>query len=364
MKIAVLSSHLPSPTRAKSGGVAYAAHRLANALTQRGHRVTVFTTDERPPNACYHVRTVLSPPPSDPLRAWLWIWQLAWRYAAQDFSDFDIIHAHGNNALIRHPGRPLVRTLHGASLGEAIHATTWKRRLWYLTVTPPELWEAARATRVVAVSANTRQYVPGVELVIPNSVNRQVFCPGPHLNHHLRHRHPVILFVGTLAGRKRGQMLLELFQTQIRPALPDAELWMVAERNVQAPGVVCIRNPTENALADLYRRAWVFCLPSTYEGFGIPYIEAMACGTPVVATPNAGARELLEDGKWGVLARASELGPVLLSLLIDAPKRLSFAQLGLERAEAFAQDRVVDAYEALFASTISSGRQRSSGREE
>ena len=84
MKIAVLSSHLPSPTRAKSGGVAYAAHRLANALTQRGHRVTVFTTDERPPNACYHVRTVLSSPPSDPLRAWLWLWQLAWRYAAQD----------------------------------------------------------------------------------------------------------------------------------------------------------------------------------------------------------------------------------------------------------------------------------------
>ena len=84
MKIAVLSSHLPSPSRAKSGGVAYAAHRLANALTQRGHCVTVFTTDERPPNACYHVRTVLSSPPSDPLRAWLWIWQLAWRYAAQD----------------------------------------------------------------------------------------------------------------------------------------------------------------------------------------------------------------------------------------------------------------------------------------
>ena len=159
-------------------------------------------------------------------------------------------------------------------------------------------------------------------------------------------------------------MLLELFQTQIRPALPDAELWMVAERSVQAPGVTCFRNPPETALADLFRRAWVFCLPSTYEGFGIPYIEAMACGTPVVATPNAGARELLEEGKWGVLARPSELGPTLLSLLNDAPKRLSFAQLGLERAEAFAQELVVDAYEALFASTISSGRQRSSGRKE
>lgn len=364
MKIAVLSSHLPSPNRAKSGGMAYAAHRLANALTQRGHGVTVFATDERPPDASYRVRRVLSTRPSNPLRAWLWLWQLARRYAAQDFSGFDIIHAHGNNALIRHPGPPLVRTLHGASLGEALHAISWKRRLWYLTLTPSELWEAARATRVVSVSANTKRYVPGTELVIPNSVNRDVFCPGPHLNRHFRHRHPAILFVGTLAGRKRGQMLLELFQSQIRPALPEAELWMVAERNVQAPGIVCFQNPDENALADLYRRAWVFCLPSTYEGFGIPYIEALACGTPIVATPNAGARELLEDGKWGVLAPETELGPTLLSLLNDAPRRESLAMRGLERAEAFALDQVVDAYEALFASLLNSEEERSYRREQ
>jgi len=158
-------------------------------------------------------------------------------------------------------------------------------------------------------------------------------------------------------------MMLELFQSQIRPVLKDAELWMVAERPVKAPGVVCFRNPDENALADLYRRAWVFCLPSTYEGFGIPYIEAMACGTPVVATPNAGARELLEDGKRGVLARPSELGSELLSLLNDPLKRHSMARQGLKRAEDFSQDRVVEAYEALFASTVDSERSHNLGRD-
>jgi len=362
MKIAVLSSHLPSPDRAKTGGVAYVAHRQANALAQRGHNVTVFTADDRPADACYQVRRVHSTHPANPFRAWLWLWQLAFRYSTQDFSDFDIIHAHGNNALIHTRSRPLVRTLHGASLAEAIYASTWKKRLWYLSLTPVELWEASKASKVVAVSACTRQFVQGIDHVIPNSVDTEVFCPGPHLKYQLRPNHPTILFVGTLSGRKRGQMLLDLFQNQVRPALPNAELWIVAERNIQAPGVVCFMNPDERALADLYRRAWVFCLPSTYEGFGIPYIEAMACGTPVVATPNAGARELLEDGKWGILAHPSELGTTLLSLLNDQARRCSLAQLGLQRAEAFAQDRVVDAYEELFASMVNSKSQHNEGR--
>ena len=362
MKIAVLSSHLPSPDRAKTGGVAYVAHRQANALAQRGHNVTVFTGDERPPDACYQVRRVHSARPANPFRAWLWIWQLAFRYSTQDFSGFDIIHAHGNNALIRTGGRPLVRTLHGASLAEAIHAPTWKRRLWYLSLTPVERWEASKASKVVAVSACTGQFVQGIDHVIPNSVDTEVFCPGPNLNHQHRHNHPAILFVGTLSGRKRGQMLLDLFQNQIRPALPKAELWIVAERDIQAPGVVCFMNPDERALAGLYRRAWVFCLPSTYEGFGIPYIEAMACGTPVVAAPNAGARELLEEGKWGILAQPFELGSTLLSLLNDPHRRRSLAQLGLRRAEAFTQDRVVDAYEALFASMVNRKSQHNEER--
>lgn len=354
MKIAVLSSQLPSPYRAKTGGVAYVAHRLANALAHSGHSLTVFTTDESPPDARYQVRKVLSARPLNPLRAWLWLWQLASRYAAQDFSDFDIIHAHGNNAMIRRPCPPLVRTLHGAAWAEAIHATTWKKRLWYLSVVPVELYEIARATRVCAVSTSTRKYASGIDLVVPNPVDDRVFSPGPDLNEQLRHRHPTILFVGTLAGRKRGQMLLEIFQNEIRPALPDAELWLVAEKEVQAPGVVCFSTPDEQTLAGLYRRAWVFCLPSTYEGFGVPYIEALACGTPVVATPNDGAREVLEEGRWGILASPTELGAALLSLLQDTARRQRLAQQGLERVAGFKQTRVVDAYESLFEETIRS----------
>ncbi len=50
-------------------------------------------------------------------------------------------------------------------------------------------------------------------------------------------------------------------------------------------------------LCELYQRAWILCLPSTYEGFGVPYIEAMASGTVAVASPNPGAKEILDNGK-------------------------------------------------------------------
>ncbi len=359
MNIAVLSLHLPSSRRPKCGGVAYVAHRLANALSQRGHAVTVFSTDERPPDARYQVRTVTATATAQrregfslrsllsPLSSLLLNWQIARRYAAQEYRSFDIIHAHGDDALIWNPGPPVVRTFHGAAMAEAIYATTWRKRLWYLTFAPREIWEAAKATVAVAVSANTQRYMPFIDLVIPNSVNRRIFYADNSST-----THPTILFVGTLAGRKRGQLLLEIFQSQIRPALPSAELWLVAERSVETPGVVCFQKPDENTLANLYRQAWVFCLPSAYEGFGVPYIEAMACGTPVVATPNAGAREVLDGGRWGILAPPTELGAALLSLLHDAQKRQIVSQQGLKRVETFAQDRIVEAYESLFERTI------------
>lgn len=358
MRIAELSPHLPSASRAKCGGVAYVVHRLANALCRRGHAVTVFTTDERPAEARYDVRTVLSHRPSGPLHAWLQNWHLAHRFAAQDFSGFDIIHAHGDDALLWKPGPPIVRTFHGAALAEAIHAPTWKRRFWYLSFVPRELWEAAKADVVVADIAATSRHVPGIDHVIPNSVDTHIF----YADETPKSAQPSILFVGTMGGRKRGQKLLEIFQAQIRPALPEAELWLVADQSVSASGVVSIPKPDDACLADLYRTAWVHCLPSTYEGFGIPYIEAMACGTPVVATPNDGARALLADGKWGRLARVEELGSALLSLLQDEPERQRIANLGLQRAGDFTQDKVVDAYESIFMSLASASARSARAR--
>jgi phosphatidylinositol alpha-mannosyltransferase len=124
-----------------------------------------------------------------------------------------------------------------------------------------------------------------------------------------------------------------------------------------AEGVTIFGQVTTERLADLYRRAWVFCLPSSYEGFGVPYIEAMASGTAVVATPNPGALEVLDGGIFGKIVEPDQIGAAILELLNDARSRDSMAATGLVRAQEYSWDRVVSAYERIYAD-VAAERQR------
>jgi glycosyltransferase involved in cell wall biosynthesis len=74
----------------------------------------------------------------------------------------------------------------------------------------------------------------------------------------------------------------------------------------------------------------------------------MACGTPVVATPNPGAREVLQNGASGLLAREPRLGQALLNLLQDESHRADLTQKGLLRAQDFCWQRIANAYEAVY----------------
>jgi glycosyltransferase involved in cell wall biosynthesis len=123
---------------------------------------------------------------------------------------------------------------------------------------------------------------------------------------------------------------------------------MVCGDAPSAEGVTVFGTIGVEKLAELYRRAWVFCLPSSYEGFGVPYIEAMASGTPVVATPNVGAREVLEEGKYGVLTEPEKIGETIVDLLRDEVQRNEMSRSGLQRSRQYGWDTIIAQYERLY----------------
>jgi glycosyltransferase involved in cell wall biosynthesis len=354
MKLALLQSFLPSRSQ---GGVGHFTHQLANRLAARGHNVTVFSLDAAPGDASY---SVVRAPASLPYLTGrlghcygfgIWL-------ARQDFARFDVVHAMGDNHFLR-TRAPVVRTLSGCALAEAWHASKLTTRLMQLSLYPLELLGAARADAAVGISRNSNAFFPGVDQVIPQGIDRHIFKPGGE-----KSQTPSVLFVGhRFRDRKRAYLLVDAFQQVIRPAVATAQLWLVCDDVVTLPGVQQFANLPIEALAELYRRAWVFCLPSSYEGFGRPYAEAMAAGTPVVATPNAGAIEVLDNGRYGIIAEPATLGETIVGLLSDPPRREGLAAAGLSRAQEFDWERVVDAYERLYAATlqkkVGSPRQRS-----
>jgi glycosyltransferase involved in cell wall biosynthesis len=345
LRIATFSYGLPVHGL-KRGGIERAAHTLADGLARRGHRVVVFTHDAKPAGAAYDVQML-------PWKTFVDTWagrRFTMGYLgnvlalAPDYREFDAIMAHGDSLFLPIAGKPLIRVLHGSALGEARSARSVGRALLQLGVYAQELLTAALQHGAVSVSESGRRQNPFVRRVICHGVDDRVFTPEPSE----RSAGPSLLFVGTLAGRKRGHFLLQSFANAVRRTHPDAALTIVGEQGPSCPGVTYRIGVPDAELASLYRRAWAYVTPSTYEGFGLPYLEAMACGTPVVATPNPASVELLDHGKYGVIAPDDAFGERIAALLSDAPARAALGARGLCRAREYPLSLMLDRYEALL----------------
>jgi phosphatidylinositol alpha-mannosyltransferase len=341
LRIAMISYYLPSGSKI---GVGHQVHALASEFVRRGHEVDVFS--ECPPVAGasyrhHHIKL------SGPLRTF----RFATTLRRVDFSGYDVLHAHGDDYWMwRRRAGAHVRTLHGSCFDEAIHITGTVNRLRMLLLGFSEVLASIVADATVAVSPPTRRWTPWVTQVIPNGIDTIALHPD-------RSRlspHAVVLFVGTWSGRKRGALLARVFVNEVLPRFPKAELWMVSGDvpTDHHPAIHDLGEVSDDHLEDLYRQAWLFCLPSSYEGFGIPYAEAMASGLPVVATPNAGAEYVTDGGRAGRLEEPDALGAAIAELLNDPSLRARFVDEGLSQSKQFSLQSVVDQYEKLYRQTM------------
>lgn len=169
-----------------------------------------------------------------------------------------------------------------------------------------------------------------------------------HLRRTYGVRAPFILFVGTIEPRKNVPTLLRAFN-KIRNDVPHqlvlagATGWNPSEFNAALAMTALgdrvlqtgyIQNHTE--LAAFYSAADLFAFPSYYEGFGLPVLEAMACGCPVVASDNSAIPEV--TGNAAVLLPADALdawAECLKSLLADEDRRAALSEAGKRRAALF-----------------------------
>ncbi len=348
LRIAMIHRDLPCDYN--RGGVSYHVHRFANQLVKRGHEVTIFSADPKPQDARYRVHQVPVPGKVKNSKIFqLYFWPVY--VARQDYSGFDLLHAHGDSQFLRSNGTPVVRTFYGSALGEAISATGLRRKVSQLSLFPFEILSGKLATRSIAISRTTTSHLPFAQTIIPCGVDLEQFRPAKE-----KSPCPSILFVGMLAGRKRGKLLIEAFKNQVQPTIPQAELWMVCPDRIETEGVTFFGKVPPEKLIELYRKAWVFCLPSSYEGFGIPFIEALASGTPVVTTPSAGAREVLEEGTYGIICSENKLGQTLVEVIRDEELKYRLIEQGLEHVKQFSWDNIVGSYENIYNSLVSKDR--------
>ena len=345
LRLAVFSYGLPRHGQQR-GGIERVAHDLANGLAQRGHEVVVWTHDPKPGGASYRVAELpWKSFATSALGRRLTMGYLGNLLAVLPrYGEVDAIIAHGDSLLLPLRGRRLLRVMHGSALAEAMTARSPWRCVLQAGVYLQEIVTAATQRYCIGVSENCRRWNPFVRNYIPNGVDLRTFFPDPGA----KTPYPSILFVGAWGGRKRGAELQKWFHQHVRPRHPQAELDMVCRPGPPSPGVNYHTGLTDSELAALYRRAWVYASPSRYEGFGLPYLEAMASGTPVLATPNPGSRELLGNGEFGLLASDREFADRLAQLLDNEQNRRQLADRGLRRALDYSLSRTIDRYEQLL----------------
>jgi glycosyltransferase involved in cell wall biosynthesis len=173
-----------------------------------------------------------------------------------------------------------------------------------------------------------------------------------------------VLAVGNKQPRKNLSRLVRAFSS-IALEMPDVTLVIVGqsgwqgsdvEQTVKSLGLNTRVRFTgfvpETDLPALYSGADVFCYPSLYEGFGLPPLEAMACGAPTITSNTSSLPEVVGDAALTVDPMSiEEMAGALRSLLADSTKREEYGRRALRQAALFSWDKTArltrDAYDQV-----------------
>lgn len=359
MKIALVSPY----DFVYPGGVANHVTALERCFTGKGHEVKIIAPASKPITGFDGRFIQIGRPLAIPSKGTIVRVPLSLNLGATikevlKREKFDIIHLHEPfmpmlcSAILRFSETANVGTFHacqgspGYNLGKPVSTILLKRRARKL--------HGRIAVSQAALNFACR-YVPGCYSVIPNGVDVGQFSPDVAPVERYCDGKLNILFVGRLESRKGVDYLVRAYQ-QVKKAVPDSRLIIVGpgtrlrrkyEKEAAQSGlkdVVFTGLVRYDELPGYYRTADVFCAPATgRESFGIVLLEAMAAGTPIVASDIEGYASVLSDGVEGLLVPpkdADSLARSLISLLNDAALRRRMGEAGRLKANEYSWERV------------------------
>lgn len=271
----------------------------------------------------------------------------------------DLYHATDHYLPLRN-ATPTIATIHDLIFLVAPEKHFAKEHAYFARRVPEF---AQKCRRVIAISQHTRRdiverlKIPNDRIdIIPWAVDRMTFCPSTDdvaLRARLKNAHgistPYFFAVSCSEGRKNTPRLLDAYalMAEKTPTHHMAVRWNVpaAIRERYQRGnlakYIHFTSPVDDAgLADLYRGATAMAFPSSYEGFGLPILEAMSCGTPTITSRNSSLEEVAGDA-------ARYVDPMSVDSILDALNDFEnntssvrgLRQKGLAQADTFSWER-------------------------
>lgn len=271
---------------------------------------------------------------------------------------------------------PIIATVHDMTYFIYPEKHIWLKRYYFKYFIHHA---CSKADRVLAVSQSTKIDLLKFTNCDPNNISVTPLGVGEefkvindqHLLKKVREKYNLpndfILFVGLIEPRKNVGLLIEAFaklikkESNLNTNLVIAGRWgwesnsimeLVTNLNISGrvffPGYIA-----QEDLPALYSLAKIFVYPSYYEGFGLPVLEAMACGTPVITTNISSMPEFVGDS--GILVNAGDLGALVDAmeiLLVNHDKHTDLSRKGLVASSSFRWEKTAEltlkAYEKVF----------------
>jgi glycosyltransferase involved in cell wall biosynthesis len=214
---------------------------------------------------------------------------------------------------------------------------------------------AARSAAAVVVTSefvrdraiDLLELAPSRIHVVPHAIDHSVFRLGDE------EREPFVLYPARPWPHKNHTRLFEAF-AELRETRPQLRLVLTGgglERLEPLPeGVESLGEVSAEHVASLYRRAACLVYPSLYEGFGLPVLEAMACGCPVAASNAAAIPEVAGDA--AVLFDPTDVGAIASAMLEADRRRDELRELGLAKVAGYTWDESARPHDEVYQAAV------------